>query len=660
MLPKTRQRNQTACRAPFPLLRRLPGRVGQASRLPGLLAFPLRAKPCYDPAPRRAAGRHPRTLIGDRPMSFPRTRPRSCPAPPAFLPPPAPPSTLRGRTSWPVLLRRWTLVLLAVGVAWRLTRYLLRLPIWGDEAFVCLNLVDRNYLDLTRPLRFIQVAPILFLWSELTAYRVLGGSELAVRLIPVLAGLGGLLLFRRLARTSVGPLAAALAVGILAVSYYPVRHSCEVKPYADDLLAAATLLTLACGWLRRPSRPGRLAALVLLVPVALAASYPAVFIALAVSVVLAPRVWRLRCQHTWALYLAYNALAAATFIALYRLIGRAQFTSAGGADNPFWDAWFPPAQPVALLRWLLAVHTGNLLAYPFGGPGGGSLATLLLCLAGAWALWQTRRREFLALLLLPFGLTFLAAVSHRYPYGGSARVAQHLAPAICLLAGTGLAALLTRLIRSDGHRRRAVLGAFVALAAFGLIGLMRDVRKPYKTDGDRQVRTLIQNIVLAAQPRDVVTIEDRTICGRPTFEWYLRPLADRVAWDGQPDMSQVAAAQQLWCLSFEDCLVPRRRSPFTMPAGTWELLEKAHYSLQLGQTSGTMQRFQVLRWVRRRAGSAHRVHGGPSPPCGHPQRPAGPGAYALSPTFMRTNPTSPSPACLSNSPTVRESSLTNG
>src|SRR4051812_46317535 len=92
-----------------------------------------------------------------------------------------------GETADHATLRRWTLALVLVGVLWRTVRYLLRFPVWGDEAFSCLNLASRDYLGLLRPLEFKQVAPLLFWWGERTAYHLLGTSELALRLLPFLA-----------------------------------------------------------------------------------------------------------------------------------------------------------------------------------------------------------------------------------------------------------------------------------------------------------------------------------------------------------------------------------------------------------------------------------------------------------------------------------------
>ena len=59
-------------------------------------------------------------------------------------------------------LARWAVALIAVGVFGRLVRYFLQFPIWGDEAFVCVNFLERDYLGMTRELTHLQVAPVLW------------------------------------------------------------------------------------------------------------------------------------------------------------------------------------------------------------------------------------------------------------------------------------------------------------------------------------------------------------------------------------------------------------------------------------------------------------------------------------------------------------------
>ncbi|MGA2259218.1 MAG: hypothetical protein ABSG53_31480, partial [Thermoguttaceae bacterium] len=120
---------------------------------------------------------------------------------------------------------RWIMVFLAVGVAVRLIRYLLRFPLWGDEAMLAMNFVERDCAGLMQPLDFHQVAPLLFLWTELTAVKVFGFHEWSLRLFPLLSGIASLFLFHRLARLLLRGPALVLSVGIFAVTYSGIRYA---------------------------------------------------------------------------------------------------------------------------------------------------------------------------------------------------------------------------------------------------------------------------------------------------------------------------------------------------------------------------------------------------------------------------------------------------
>jgi hypothetical protein len=493
-------------------------------------------------------------------------------------------------------------LLMVLGVAWRLLRYVLQFPIWGDEAFISLNLLDRDYVGLLGPLRFGQVAPVLFLWTERAALQFLGDGEWALRLFPLLAGLGALALFWRLAWQILRPLGATLAVGIFAVSYYPVRHSCEVKPYAFDLFMALALLTPAVAWLREPQRLRWLALLAALVPVALAASYPAVFVAGAVSLALLAAV----CRHPgWGargLYALYNLLLLLSFIGVYRLAAVHQFHSTGGTANSYWGDWFAPHQPVALARWLVEAHTGNMLAYPVGGHRGASTLTTLLCLAGAWQWLRARRWDLLHLGLTPFALTFLAAFLHRYPYGGSARIAQHLAPGICLLAGCGLAGILTHAFRTERGQSRAVLAVCALLAFFAVGGMGYDIAHPYKTPGDRRLRQIIGDMARRSGPETQFVVVEPPGATGPTFEWYVRRLGERVAWHGGLDERRLdTTTQEVWCLHYAHFPPPcdGLQGRLAQSRYHWDLAEYRFYQLPLGNSWQTIEQYEIFHWVRR-------------------------------------------------------------
>jgi uncharacterized membrane protein len=195
---------------------------------------------------------------------------------------------------------------------------------------------------------------VLFLWAELVATRLLGMSELAMRLPPLLAGLAALGLFWRLAWSTVPPLAALFAVGLLAVARWPVAMSANIKPYSFDLLMALILVIPAVEWLRRPQQLRWLVVLALAMPVALLGSYPAVFIAGGVSLALLPTAWR----SSWAgrgLFIACNVLAAAAFVVSYAIVGEAQ---KGPELLVYWADAFPPWPLWPLVKWLVLTNTG--------------------------------------------------------------------------------------------------------------------------------------------------------------------------------------------------------------------------------------------------------------------------------------------------------------
>ena len=502
---------------------------------------------------------------------------------------------------WPRWLTIGVAILLVLGIGWRASRYFMQFPIWGDEAHIALNVIDRDFAQLTQPLRYVQAAPVLFLWAERAVYQALGASELSLRLVSFVAGLLGLLLFVRLARALLPPLPAALAVGILAVSYYPVRHSCEVKSYGVDLFVTAALLTLTVTWLQRRERLWPLLALGLFVPLAVGVSYPSVFIAGAISLVLLPAVWRHPGWQAKSLYVFYNATMLGAFVLTFHLASAGQFESARDNWTNLYPGCFPPAHPVELARWLVSVHTGTMMAYPAGGHSGGSTLTALLCLIGVAYLVQRRQYAFLTLCLVPFGLTLLASTMHRYPYGGSARYEQHLAPAICLLAALGTASVIGWLARSPLAERRATLGAMAVLLFLGGAGLARDVWKPHKTEGDREVREFFQALGAEAGPDDqIVVMTTRDTVG-PNLEWYLRQIGGRVQWDGQVDWDRVGSGRtQLWTLYFRFAdPTPTELDAMQVHAGRpLTLVRHEERLMQMGWSwsVNTRERCQLYQW----------------------------------------------------------------
>jgi Dolichyl-phosphate-mannose-protein mannosyltransferase len=504
-------------------------------------------------------------------------------------------------------------MLLALGVVCRLLRYLLQFPFWGDEGMLAVNFLDRDYSGLTKTLANNQVAPLLFLWGEETALRLLGGAEWAMRLLPFVASLGGLFLFWQLARLTLPARAATFAVGILAVARWPVTMGAVVKPYSFDLFFALVLLLPAVHWLRRPDRTGWLVLLAVLVPVALLGSYPSVFVAGAVSVALMPAVWQRRSTAVVSLYLAYNVLMFATFLGGVLLVGREQLDPATGSVRDFmlnyWVDGFPPSEPWPLLQWFAAINTGRIMAYPVGESNGGSTLTLLLFLAGAWRCWRDGRRDVLVLCLLPFVLNLLAAVQHRYPYGACCRLSQHLAPAVCLLAGWGAASLFECFL-SPAARGRATYLFCGLLMLCGVAQLFVDVAHPYRDDEGLWTRQVTNEVMTQMGPNDGLVVICDPAEEWSLLRWQLQRRCSCLSWNGSVDWDQVEVnGGRVWLLSLG---LGERPAEDVVPPGMgdhpgWVCVAQARFTLRRGSADAPNEWCILSCWERaERAKSAAR------------------------------------------------------
>lgn len=411
-----------------------------------------------------------------------------------------------------------TLVL--TGLAWRLARFALGFPLWGDEAFLAISLLTRDFGGLMHPLEYGQIAPLGYLWGTLVFVRLLGSSEWGLRSFSLIAGVLALLLFVRLARRHLGRNASLLAIGVFAAAYAPMRYAVELKPYGFDLLIALLLFMSAAAVLENPARILRRLLLSLSAVLGVWCSYPAAFIAGGVGITLAASLMvpmlrsrrgpvrqapRAAAETTWyAMHtVVYMTALLASFAAMYVLFARPQYQSAKWAvDIPMWSVAFPPLErPWKLPLWLIDAHAGEMLAYPVGGKHGLSAGPLLLAILGAAALWRSQQRGFVVLLLSPLALTLIAAAMHRYPYGGGIRVMLFMAPAFCLLIGRGLAAALARWIPRRS-RPRAVRIAVGVLAGIALVGLIRDVVKPYKGRADLENRRVLRELARRSPERE--------------------------------------------------------------------------------------------------------------------------------------------------------------
>ncbi len=382
---------------------------------------------------------------------------------------------------------------LILGIVARAVRYLLCFPLWEDECFVSINLADRSYAGLLEPLTYHQVCPLLFLWLQKTVVTLFSFNEYALRLFPFVCSLASLFVFRRLAMRLASGVAVPLAMAIFAVSYGGIRYAAEAKPYGSDMFISLVLLWLVVEWWHKPAETRWLWGLAALVPLAVGLSYPAVFVAGGMSLVVAMVLYRSGTRQGWTAWAIYNVALVGSFAVFFLVFTSGQLAAEHEAMGAFWEHTFPPlAAPLKLAAWLVVTHTSDLLAYPIGGERGASTLTFLCCAAGLAVVVRARRYDVLLWALAPLALTFVAAAMHRYPYGGHVRFNFYMAPIFCLLAGLGMAALWERFARGPKGHMVGLATSFALLALVALGSIARDVSHPYKTLSDLRARAFAQ------------------------------------------------------------------------------------------------------------------------------------------------------------------------
>gem|GEM_PF-1439452 len=347
------------------------------------------------------------------------------------------------RNVHPPLERNLIRVFFLIGVGMALFELLYNRSFWTDESAIAMNIVDRGYLGLLKPLDTYQMAPILWLWVVETFSHLVPDSEVGMRLPSFLAYLGTLYLFLRFLGAHLRSGAAiAFGIALLVFNRSLLIYATELKQYGVEAFVALFLAHAALDPDMDEGRRMRVSMLGGCLGILLST----------ISVIVLPAVmaafWLRRWGRWDASFVRRSAgmgLAwAVVFIANY-LLFLYDHPSNEYKMAALTDAFLPsPADTKAYLYAHLAFFKVVMRDFAFSFKNIAGLTpsqpewpnqALMAVLLGM-GLWGLARRSPLALLVLvPTLMHIVLATLHIYPY--VTRLYLHSYPFVCFVAAAG-------------------------------------------------------------------------------------------------------------------------------------------------------------------------------------------------------------------------------
>jgi hypothetical protein len=397
---------------------------------------------------------------------------------------------------------------MALGIGLRLRHLLAGRSLWGDEASIVANLMQRSFAELLLPLDNDQSAPLGWLWLQRATWLLLDGPpDLTFRLWPFLLGTAGLVALTILCARHLERGAALFCVTAAALLPTHLYFAAEAKQYASDFLVAALLLLIAFEAMAAGRACGRhLLAFLLVGLLAVPLSHPSAFVIAGVGTALVLQAVAGRRHGEAAAIAAVCALLAGLFLALYLAVYSQGGTLA--AQRAFWEDRFapPPWRSAESLYWYykawLQLPAAALFEGRFYGPAWIMARVLagLLLLLGAWRIARARPLEALVLLLPP-ALALLASALQLYPFSG--RFLLFAAPATLILVAAGLTGLRADDLPRPALAGLAALGLLAVPLAVTLLELARPDRPPFAAP---DIKSPMAQIAAGRRPGDVVYV----------------------------------------------------------------------------------------------------------------------------------------------------------
>jgi 4-amino-4-deoxy-L-arabinose transferase-like glycosyltransferase len=297
--------------------------------------------------------------------------------------------------------------------------FAIRLVVFGqnrslflDEANLARNIAERSFGALWLPLSYQQSAPPLFSMSIKTSTLLLGHTEWALRLIPLLAGLGSLILFYLIAKRLLSSGVIFLfALWVISFHQGLLHYATECKQYSTDVFITLLLVWLALKYADWWHSWKQTMAWILLGLLCMMYSMPSIFVLASICIYFLAHHWqtfrRVSKRHLFAFTTWGLGFALFYFLILKPQVGSQQL-QAYHADYYF------PLLPTSAKEWSQLFYLLHQVIKDFAGPTVMGLVVGGIGLAGGLFYWIIEKKREGLLIFLPILATIVASGLHLY------------------------------------------------------------------------------------------------------------------------------------------------------------------------------------------------------------------------------------------------------
>jgi len=393
----------------------------------------------------------------------------------------------------------WGIV--ALGIFLRLNQYFLNRSLWSDEASLALNLISKNFRELTQLLDYHQAAPIGFLFIEKLLILIFGNHDFIMRLFPLFASFLATYLIYKIARASFG-IFGLFAATMFAISWWLVHYSIEVKQYSSDVMVALLLVYLAINCLKETVRAREFLMLGIVGAIVIWISHPSVFIMVGIGLALVLEKLTRKEYVPWAWILGIGIGWLASF-GLEYLVSLRHIVSDGYLIE-YWRKAYVPMPPWTDKAWYMNTYYTFLFFAYHRGDNVMALITLVFTGLGFFSL-VIRNRKIALLIVSPFIVAAIASMLQRYPLKD--RFLLFLIPFVFLLMTEGIRAIYSLIANWKPNIATIVSG----LLALTIIWQIAPITYEKAVSGDKEdIRPVLKYIAKNRKPDDITYVFRRT------------------------------------------------------------------------------------------------------------------------------------------------------